>query len=72
MVAFWLQNTYTYGRELSIILPAFAHLSEFTYREFTALVPCLPSLLQKKWICPPLPAQCESGLVQKAPLLWFY
>lgn len=71
MVAFWLQNMYTYCRELSILPPAFAHLSEFTHREFTALFPSV--FLARSWKSRPvLLCQCGSSLVKKVPLLWFY
>jgi hypothetical protein len=48
MGAFLHKNMHTYGRELSIILPAFAHPSKFMCRELTAPFPLLLYLLLKK------------------------
>lgn len=47
MTAFLHVNMYTYGRELSIILPASAHLFKFTCSALTALFP-RPYLLLRK------------------------
>lgn len=48
MVAFLSVNMYTYGRELSIILPASAHLFKFTCSALTAPFSLLGLLLRKQ------------------------
>lgn len=48
MTAFLHVNMYTYGKELSIILPASAHLFKFTCSALTALFPLLCLLLRKQ------------------------
>lgn len=74
MGAFWLQTRYSYHRELSIILPAFAHSSEFIYREFTALFP--PFFLMCSWkkadlTSSPSPVWEQPGSESSPPLvLW--